>query len=289
MQCIGGGNISKSRLSILRLINKNVFNNKYDLSDLSFIAKDYKKVLDFIDKRGLKQSTALMYKFAVVTFIRVSGNIKLADELSVKLCEEQKIMNSKNESNIKTSKNFGTWEQFINKLSDNEKKYKNATTLKAHYNFLIMAVYTYAFPIRYEWRDVSYSKSTKSSWFDIKNKTLHLIEYKKHAPYTFTIKNKLYDILVDSFKRYPREYIFCELKNREEHMSVDTFKRLLNSQGFKGIDNVRSMRVSYEYAKNPTLKQKKQLAMAMRTSVDVMDQYYNKIDGGNDKELDPEE
>lgn len=161
-------------------------------------------------------------------------------------------------------------------------------------DYLLLSLYTLIPPLRGEIKSLEFTDREKDNgnylWFKDGDIVLDLAGWKKrHEPVQFDLPNDLKEIIRESRRLYPRQYVFTPKNNRNIKVNdASVSKRLENIfKGYKnpkGVDYIvgssmlRSSFVTWIYSKKTvSFNEKKRLAKLMRTSTFMFDTAYFKI------------
>jgi hypothetical protein len=205
---------------------------------------------------------------------------------------------------IKNYKEYGYYKQILDNI-----EYDKITNKKAHYEYLILSLLLLQPPIRSgvyvsciiqdnskindddNYLILSYKSGiTPRAYFYInKDKVSNTKSYSDKIKNIIEIENKqLINILFDSFKKHPRKYLF---ENDGKPITQETLLRYLRNItkiSQINIDMMRSMYITNEYNKGMSYKQKEELSLKMRNSVDTAGRSYYKILDKPEKQRDEE-
>ena len=90
---------------------------------------------------------------------------------------------------------------------------------------------------------------------------------------------RLIDLIVESFEKYPRKYLFENPKIKDRYNPQTILKYLRNITGLEGVNDqmMRSIYITHFYSKNPTYGKKHALSLEMRHSAETAAMNYNKV------------
>lgn len=159
-------------------------------------------------------------------------------------------------------------------------------------DLLLLSCYTLIPPNRSELVDLIYIDDFKDNdlvndfiFFDNNNNEVKFIlnrEKKKHKPITINIEGHLKFLLKESFQLFPRPYLFTDYNDFNKSVNYDTiykrFKQIFKFVNKKvSFNSLRSSYLTYMNKKGLNIKDKKLIAIAMRTSPKTIDNNYIKI------------
>jgi hypothetical protein len=168
------------------------------------------------------------------------------------------------------------------------------TNYKKHLKYLLLCLYTYQCPIRKEYKNMMIVDiiPNKNDNFILRqnNGFSVVIQHDKvirsHEAAEFKLSDALSHIIIDSLNRFPRKYILSLLTDPNKPLGAQNFDHLLHEcfNGKRvGVDILRSAYITLKFSDhNFTMKQKQELAKFMRTSVQMCQNTYHKIQGISD-------
>lgn len=283
--------ISKGNMDKYKTWNNKIFDGANSLEDLSWIGKYHDNIANWIlNTYSNKGTQNCHYSSLAVYFRDVNPNEKLREkygQLSLLAGKENEKKVIKNKQ--KDDRPHITHEQII-EIRDKLKN-KEFDSYDDNIKYLIFCLYTMVYPLRSEWADTEilqgYSGINPNKNYMIvdgfKNKKtiyeLHLSSgMKGHDEITIPMTKNLSKIIWNSIQKYPRKYILAKKSDMNEPMGYDNLYLILSAFGL-GIDQIRSSRTTYEWLKNTlTRENKENMAKFMRSSVETLDKYYNKVE-----------
>jgi hypothetical protein len=220
-----------------------------------------------------------------------------------------KVSNSEkdNEQDENEKKYYRSHQQLLKILDDIN--YDDIATINSHYQYLLLSLLVLQPPVRSNYYiTATFIKNKKDNnlinnflWFvNYKgigtpkisyvindDKVSNSLQYGKNKHSIINIDNeKLRRIIYDSYLKYPRSYLFENIKTNKPYTSQSLLNFLTSITGSAGI-NINMMRSSYVnwfYNSNPTMNQKEELSKQMRHSVATSQTNYLKnIDDDNDE------
>ena len=274
--------------------------SKYDNVDKeNFIEMNKRELMSIIEKNPAWGDSSMESMFFMITRYLYNKNnndryVKLYQTEGKKLKDKTANEQGKNELDENEKINYRPYEYFKNILDN----YEKPTTLQEHYKYLLLSLLVLQPPVRTDF----YSSASLLETLDRNNHTNNYIYInrrgKVHAYYIINkdkaskyklysmdkslskieIKNEvLANLLNDSFKEYPREYLF-ELKNKS--VADTTLNKWLQSiTGLKGINfsMMRSIYITWFYKHNQLFNSRDELARQMRHSQATASKNYLKI------------
>lgn len=298
---------SNSDLNISRSIKFFVSNLpsflKYkDDNDLSYIIKNHRLLtVEIFEYYAKKPNTSLrtiegrfvaicrIFKIAYETknypLYQKYSEILLDLNASAKMDEADQKLNINEE---KTFINFSVVLETQKKL--NQEFIKNPTYQK-NQDLLLLSIYSLIPTLRDELKLLEFTTTKKTDrdyiFFNKNNDVFIDLNKtkKKHNEITFNISQdapELAEIIKQSYKLYPRNFLFTNYDDINEKAQIQNLTRRLNKI-FKftgkniGVNSLRSSYASYLDENRMTVKEKDKLAEKMRTSRRYLDLNYIKI------------
>lgn len=258
--------------------------------------KYFDKIIEFIESyENLNTQKAYMVALTYVIGHYVENSNKYYEICSEKMVEltkklqdiydEQKILDNRLE-------NMLLYEDLI-RLREKYKEYNNES-IKLHYQYLILCLYTMQPCLRSEYKDMKILQITNEKIPKDNNNYINICRdgniyicinddkttYSNGREMIEILDDELKEIIVKSIKTYGRKYLITKINNTEEPSDKE-FSIMINdifSPLKFGIDMFRSAYVNNIYNKynNKTLKK---IAKMMRTSFYAMTTHYNKFFG----------
>lgn len=198
------------------------------------------------------------------------------------------------------------WEKVLEIQKDMEAKFKRMKKdTRESYDFnndlLLISMYCLIPPLRNEIKLLEFTESQQDNDKDYvfinkkKNIVWLKLNLKKnvHNPITFDLVSRKYksphlaSIIRESYKLYPRKYLFTK-KNNFPYMDKKTSKRALDERMVNifyrnginqqiTINSLRSSYVKYMYQQNLTQSDKLDMQIQMRTTIECLERSYQKI------------
>ena len=278
----------------------NYMESKYDNVDKeNFIEMNKRELMSIIEKNQSWGDSSMESMFFMIARYLYNKNnndryVKLYQSKGKQLKDKTKNKEGKNELDEKESVNYRPYEYFKNILDN----YKEPSTLQEHYKYLLLSLLVLQPPVRTDF----YSSASLLETLDRNNRKNNYIYInrrgKVHAYYIINkdkaskykiyamdknlskieLKNEvLANLLNDSFKKYPRKYLF-ELKNKS--VADTTLNKWLQSiTGLKGLtfSMMRSIYITWFYKNNQLFNSREELARQMRHSQETASKNYLKI------------
>lgn len=270
---------------------------------LKCLSEKSRKISSFIDgKRTI--GTKKAYYNSMAVFYTKNGQPHQSSIFKTKtqeLADEYKDMKDDNKLDSDRIEHFVRYDNILSKRDEYRELFKdNPENRKVNLQYLILCLYTYQPPIRSDYDDMRVVKGIRPThrldnnylWFNGKTKKYTIILNNDKVSETYAHRNhsdiiiessKLKNIINASLAAYPRRYILSLLRNPEEPLGYQNFRRILQEiwkeEGkLVGVDILRSSYITDFYRKRPTTKARKQLAIKMRHSAETADSVYNIID-----------
>jgi hypothetical protein len=246
------------------------------------IAKAHKKISEYIETTYSNINTKKLQFQALTCALKTENKVSLAEKyskISVGYAQKHDEKNGTNEVHATRQKHYKTYEELIQIRDDLEKK-KRSFNEEMMYVFL--AFNTLQPPKRAEIADMRMGKGTDKENYIDGNK-LHMNDFKtvkSHGKQVFDLPKNLVQIIKQSLKDYPREYLLSKSeKENDKPMGYKNLWNLLYSYLGKGqsIDSVRSAYVS-KYWNSMTYNEQERLAKDMLTSFKMLASTYRKLE-----------
>jgi len=282
--------ISKGNLDRFKTWNNLIFNGEKSMTNLDWIGDNHDEISKFITDHYKSKASQHSHLSSLAVYFR---DINKNSETRKKYGQASLVIGKEHEKIVEQNKQLEnrpliTHEQII-KIRDMLKNHE-FETFDDNQKYLIFSLYTMMYPLRKEWTDVEilngYKGSNPNKNYIIvddfkKKKTsyeLHLASgVKKHGELILPLTRNLSKIIWQSVQKYPRKYILSSKIDRNQPLTKDSFGIILKNYNL-GIDQIRSSRTTHEFHKpDITRERKEDMATKMRTSVDMLDKYYNKV------------
>ena len=283
---------------------------KYKPSDdLSWVVRENRLLLCEILEYAIGKQTQLpSIETELVAMMRII-NLAFNSKLTPLYIKYQAILTEVRQ-NTKTSEGENTfnetelrkgglipWKMVLNKqkeLQDRFYRINNQVSKEGYalnQDLLLISLYSLIPPLRNEPKFLEFTETEQDSgdWVLIQQGstvTLDLNEEKKkHDPIKLTLSDTLSDILLDSYKLFPRKYVFTDTtkypsfdKKAAKMTMNNRLANLFRESSYKvGASMLRSSYVTFMFEKQITYNKKEWIAKNMRTSVEMMDRHYFKI------------
>ena len=223
--------------------------------------------------------------------------VNIYGKKAFELLTENKKNIAENKLDDKEQENYRDYSYFENILNNKDKFGNN---IKEHYQYLLLACLIWQPPLRTDfYRSATLLKKLddndgKHNYVYInkrgKNNVMFIVNKDKASNYRVYKKNKnlsnivledqrLINLIVESFEKYPRKYLFENPKIKDRYNPQTILKYLRNITGLDGVNDqmMRSIYITHFYSKNPTYGQKHALSLEMRHSAETAAMNYNKV------------
>ena len=271
-----------------------------DIDEFTYITDHKRAIMGLIEGNPSWKSTTMEgVLFMVAKFLKLKQNFRYAKLYSQKGYDFM-IRNREAESHNKQDdneiKNYRDRQFFINVLDTID--YDSISTVVGHYKYLLLALLTFQPPVR-----TSFYTSCKIIIREKDNNKIdNFIRINKRKPVSvsYVINNdkvsktkiysmnkklsiinlidpKLINLVVDSYTKYPRTYLF-ELNEKpiSQPTLLDWLRDITKVDGIN-IDMCRSSYINWFYEHNKSIGAREQLATQMRHSVLTSMRNYLKI------------
>ena len=268
----------------------------FDIKKDTFIEDNKKIIIPIIEtNEKYKNSTIEALLFMIAKYLRLLGDLKYAKIYSSKAYDyllmnrEKENENEQDETEIINYRSH----DYLLKVLKNIKPV-DITTEKQHLQHLLLNLLVLAPPLRTSFY-VSCKIITEKK--DNDNLTNFILIEKNNIKYivnqdkvsnTKTYLNKIHSVIPienqqliklikDSYKKYPRKYLF-EIDDKPITHAI-YLEWLRKITGVKGITNniIRSSYINWFYSKDPTYNEKEKLSKYMRHSVLTSQKNYIKV------------
>ena len=271
-----------------------------DLDEFTFIDDNKRAIMTLIEnneKWADKTKEALL--FMCGKYLKASNDLRYGKIYSSKAYEylqKNREEESKNEQDPKEAQNYRDHQYFMNVL--NSIDYNNIKTINEHYKYLLLCLLTYQPPVRTSFYvnckfiirendndkinnfirinkrkpiSVSYiinqDKVTKTKVYNM-NKKLSIINLNN---------KKLVDLIIDSYTKYPRTYLFEVNEKPITQPTLLSWLRDITKVNAINVDIMRSSYINWFYEHHKSLGEREKLAYQMRHSVLTSMRNYLKI------------
>lgn len=283
--------LSKTALKNLQTLYNHLTDGREKMSaDLKWVYANHKALYDICKSDSFTIKTQKSYLSALISALYHLKKDYLASQYEKNREDLQKRIDYDYGENEQPR--IGTFDDLVakrNELAKNRNK-----SLKDNYLHIITSLYTYQAPLRKEWRQVQFETTKPFEKFkrSIKQQKQHFLfwnkngdlvialgEYKAHPPINITLSKTLQDIIVNSFEKFPRKWLFADYRNQSQPLSNPEHVKLLKEIDLGDESNYRAIYYSHMMAKQPNMTQNKKTEIAdlMRTSVPMLDKVYRKV------------
>ena len=301
----------KNKASVINSVIKNFpFFKDYKEDDLSYFIKNHLQYLHdtlyHIYSKKLSIPTLKGYIDTLLRIMNISFSnpkknplyIKYAT-LSKSLGVQQEKLDDDNTLNENESTRFIEWDVVLKKqkeLYDTFNKIDNKNTKQAYdinLDLILLSLYTLIPVLRREPLTLEFNENTgdKSKDYIIFKRNEVILDLnlnkKRHDPIQFTLEGELASILKQSYKLYPRKYLFTDSRkypNYDKKLTEATVANRLRKMFIKygvniGPSILRASYVSNYFKLNPDfiMKELKEISLKMRTSTKYLLTSYKKV------------
>lgn len=253
-------------------------------TDLKWVGSKHLQIAGKIEKRFDKLTTKKLYLYALATILKDMGKIEMSDKyrqmynhLTSRIEEEDE----KQKLSPEEKEKWLPFEDLVTLRGELEKDSKN--TLGDNLKYLVVCMYTLQPPIRNEYNTMKIGSGGEEENFILCPKKgsciIHLNKYKTikhHGKKELVLSKELSDIIRESLKLFPRDYLF----GTDVPMGTNKYIRLMKSlipHRNLGCDIFRSAYITHVYAQNPPWKIREELADKMCNTVKTASVSYWKI------------
>ena len=212
---------------------------------------------------------------------------KMATELCMELQDESKNQ----ELSQKRKEIFITLEDIIKRREQFRQLFEqDKANNKYNLSWVLLSLYTLQPPLRQDYVNMpivsAIPKNKKENYLLNKNGKYFVIirrdkVIKSHGPEQFELSNELNNVINESLRAFPRQYILSTQRDGTKPIQKQGFESLLRScfsPQRVSVDILRSAYVTHFYSDpRMTLKMKEELARKMRHSAAVAQREYQKI------------
>lgn len=277
------------------------FINNEDENDLSFIIKNHRlltvEIFEYYSNKPDTSLRTLEGRFvAICRIFRIAYDTKnyplyqKYSDILLDLNAASKMDEAEQKLNKTEEKSFINFEIVLDIRNKLEEEFNKNPTYLNNQDLLLLSVYSLIPTQRDELKSLEFTTTKKTDgdyiYFNKNDVILDLNNpKKKHDDIHFNLTQEaphLAELLKQSYKLYPRKYLFTNYDNINEKAKVQNLSRRL-TKIFKitgknvGVNSLRSSYASYLDEKRMTVKEKEKLAKQMRTSRRYLDTNYIKI------------
>ena len=293
-------NWSKANESVYSMLHTYLKTKIKDIDEFTFITDHKRQIMGLVEANpSWKSSTIENVMFTIAKFLKLKSDFRYAKLYSQKGYEymiKNREIESHNKQDEKEIKNYRDRQFFINVLDTID--YDSISNVVGHYKYLLLALLTFQPPVR-----TSFYTSCKIIIREKDNNKIdNFIRINKRKPVSvsYVVNNdkvsktkiysmnkklsiinlidpKLINLVVDSFEKYPRTYLF-ELNEKpiSQPTLLDWLRDITKVDGIN-IDMMRSSYINWFYEHNKSIGAREQLATQMRHSVLTSMRNYLKI------------
>lgn len=217
----------------------------------------------------------------------ISHYLNIIYHIQMKLLEE----NEEQTLNKQEKGSFIDFNLVLNMREALEQIFNVSRDFRDNQDLLLVSCYSLIPPNRAEIIDLIYISDLNDNdlvndFVYVKGDQVQFIlnrEKKKHKPLTITIEGHLNYLIKESFELFPRTYLFTDYNNMMKPVNYDMiykrFRNIFRQTGKRvSINSLRSSYLSHMNKNGMSIKDKKVIAEAMRTSRGMIDSNYIKID-----------
>ena len=283
----------------LKNLDEFSFINDNKLDEFTFINDNKKDIFTLIENNNKwsdKSKEALL--FMVSKYLKTCNDFKYSKIYSLKgynYLEKNKEIESHNEQDSTEIENYRDHKYFLNILESIN--YDNIKTINEHYKYLLLSLLIYQPPVRtsfyinskfiFRAKDnnkinnfiyINKRKPFKISYIINNDKVSKTKIYKKIKLSIININNKkLIDLIIDSYSKYPRTYLFEVNKKYITQPTLLSWLRDITKVNAINNDIMRSSYINWFYEHNKTIGEREKLSYQMRHSVITAQRNYLKI------------
>jgi len=236
--------------------------------------------------KRLNSYVRLLYIYFGVRNDMISHYLFIINEIQMKLIDE----NENQKLNKQEKGSFIDFNLVLNIRQTLEQIFNESREYKDNQDLLLLSCYSLIPPNRAEIIDLIYITDMKDNdlvndFIYVNKKEVKFIlnrEKKRHKPIMINIEGHLNFLIRESFELFPRAYLFTDYNDMMKPVNYDMiykrFRSLFKETGKRvSINSLRSSYLSYMNKKGISIKDKKVIASAMRTSKEMIDINYVKI------------
>ena len=287
----------ESKYSMLHTYLKNKIVN---IDEFSFITDHKRKLMGLVENHPTWANTSkegLMYM--VAKFLKLKNDAryaKLYSQRGYEYLTGNRAKEAENKQDDKELVNYREREYFINVLSSID--YDAITTITEHFKYLLLSLLVLQPPVRSSFYTnckfiiregdndkvnnfirISRRKPVTVSYIINNDKVSKTRVYASNKDLSIIkiIDPKLTDLIIDSYDKYPRSYLF-EIKEKPiTQPTLLSWLRDVTKVDAINVDMLRSSYINWFYDHNHTVGAKEKLANQMRHSVSTSMRNYYKV------------
>ena len=287
----------EAKYSMLHTFLKTKIEN---IDEFTFIIDHKRKIMSLVENNKNWASTTIEgILFMIAKFLKLKQDMryaKLYSQRAYEIMTGNREKENENKQDEKELVNYREREYFINVLSSID--YDAITTITDHYKYLLLSLLTYQPPVR-----CFFYTNCKFITREADNdKVNNFIRISRRKPITVSyiinndkvsgskiysmnkelsiikiIDQKLTELIIDSYDKYPRSYLF-EIKEKPiTQPTLLSWLRDVTKVDAINVDMMRSSYINWFYAHNHTVGAKEKLANQMRHSVSTSMRNYYKV------------
>lgn len=236
--------------------------------------------------KRLNSYVRLLYIYFDVRNDMISHYLNMINEIQMKLLEE----NEEQSLNKQERESFVDFNLVLNLREALEQIFNQNREFRDNQDLLLVSCYSLIPPNRAEIIDLIYISDLNDNdlvndFVYVKGNEVKFIlnkEKKKHKGITIDIEGHLNYLIRESFELFPRAYLFTDFTDMTKPVNYDQiyrrFRKLFKETGKRvSINSLRSSYLSHMNKQGMSIKDKKVVAEAMRTSRGMIDNNYIKI------------
>lgn len=271
-----------------------------DIDEFTYVVDHKRKIMSLIESHPTWANTSKEgLLFMMAKFLKLKGDLRYAKLYSQKGYEyltgnrEKESLNKQDEKEVA---NYRDRQFFINVLD--AIKYDDITTITEHYKYLLLSMLTYQPPVRSSFYvnckfivreqdndkvnnfiKISRRKPVTVSYIINNDKVSKTKVYamNKQLSIINIIDPKLTNLIIDSYEKYPRTYLFEVNGKPISQVTLLSWLRDITKINAINIDMMRSSYINWYYEKNKSIGSKERLANQMRHSVSTSMRNYLKV------------
>ena len=267
---------------------------KHD-SKYAWILKNHKKIYNHIVNKYTNLNSLRSHISALTSIIKAmrGSNSYLYKQYSKIAIKIQKQIEGE-QSNQTVPENRKDHYVTFEEIEQRREKIKglfiaDPTNNKLNLQYLVLCLYTYQPPIRTEYKNMRIVDKIPNKYDNFilhKNKKYFVViqndkVIRTHGVSIIELAHPLEDIINESLRYYPREYILSLVSNPKKQLGTQNFNKLVHDcfpNKNVGVDLIRSAYITHKYNDSRfSMKQKKELALLMRSSIHMAQNTYHKI------------
>lgn len=255
-----------------------------NLDNLDWIIEKHESIYQFIKEHYSKPNTIKTHLSTLGKVLRLNNHPEWSIYSEESTDINNDIVNINKEQRLTQTEqtNWLTYNDIIKKRD--ELKTTHMASLKNHYNYLILCLYTLQPPLRSEWSNMGVGGGITDNFILLDDKVIIINKDKvssKIGPGVIKIINpQLIEIIKDSLNTWNRPYILTTLNELNAPLKIGGLRVLLKDIFNKpvGTNMLRKAFINRFYNMNPSYKQREHLAHQMRNSVYIAEVSYRKLD-----------